>query len=397
MTLYVVLVLMSAVAADPASFDLDTASGTAVRGPVRELRADWSIRLGETEAPLIAGADVVALRRTGTALPPLPAAEHVIFANGDRLPVQVLELVGQHLHCRWHDRETWPLPLSALSVVWLTAPAGPETDESEDGDRLLRRLATETRRRDVLLLRNGDVEKGILTGLDAGTVRLDTDDKKLQIERSKVAAIALNTELTTTLRPRSRYGRLILRDGGRLSLAAAQWSAGQPFTGTTLFQTRLSVPPEDIVGLYLYQGAAVYLSDLKPRRADTNSYGTDRWPWVADGSVDRHSLVLDGSTYDKGLGMHSETRLTYDLGGQYRRFEALVGLDPRTGQRGSVRVRVLVDGKDRLPGNKELTGRTPWPVRLDLKGARELTLVVEFGEGGPVQDHVNWADARLIR
>ena len=191
-------------------------------------------------------------------MPPLPAAEHVIFANGDRLPVQVLELVGQHLHCRWHDRETWPLPLSALSVVWLTAPAGPETDESEDGDRLLRRLATETRRRDVLLLRNGDVEKGILTGLDAGTMPLDTDDKKLQIERSKVAAIALNTELTTTLRPRSRYGRLILPMAGVCPLAAAQSSAGQPFTGTTLFQTRLSVPPEDIVGLYLYQGVAVY-------------------------------------------------------------------------------------------------------------------------------------------
>ena len=39
----------------------------------------------------------------------------------------------------------------------------------------------------------------------------------------------------------------------------------------------------------------------------------------------------------------------------------------------------------------------PLPVRVDVTGAKELTLAVEFGQGGDVEDHVNWADARLIR
>jgi hypothetical protein len=398
MNLFLLLVLLSPAAAEPALFVLDTAPGTVVRGSFEELRSDWSIRLGGTTGGIVAGSDVVALRRSDRTLPALPSTEHVILANGDRMPGQVLDLAGQYLRFRFQDGNILSLPLSALLVVWFAAPSGPETDESADLSRLLRRLAAETRTRDVVLLRNGDIEKGILTGLDAQLVRLDSDEKKLQIDRNKVAAIALNTELATMLRPPGRYGRVILRDGCRLSLASAQWSAGKTLSGVTLFRKPVILTAEDVVAIYVFQGAAVYLSDLKPRETAYNFYGSETWPFVADGTVDRRDLCLGGSTYDKGLGMHSETRLTYDLGGRYQRFEALVGLDPRTGQRGSVRLRVLVDGQDRIPGSLELTGQTlPTPLRIDVSKARVLTLMVEFGNGGPVQDHVNWADARLIR
>jgi len=39
----------------------------------------------------------------------------------------------------------------------------------------------------------------------------------------------------------------------------------------------------------------------------------------------------------------------------------------------------------------------PLPVRLDVKDAKELTLVVEFGKRGDVLARVNWIDARLVR
>jgi hypothetical protein len=123
---------------------------------------------------------------------------------------------------------------------------------------------------------------------------------------------------------------------------------------------------------------------------------------VADGSVAGRDLRLGGSTYDKGLGMHSESRLTYTLDGGYRRFEAVVGLDEQTGRGGRVRIQVLVDGRPQALGwDKELTlADGPRAVRVDLTGARELTLVVAFRNGGrgpDAQDHVNWGDARLIR
>jgi hypothetical protein len=275
----------------------------------------------------------------------------------------------------------------------LAAPDG------SDPDRLQRRLATEARSRDLLLLRNGDAVEGTLTGLDARSLRLDVNRKELTVERAKVAVIALNTELATTLKPKTAYGRLVLRDGTRLSLASATCADGRTLTGDTLFKTGVSFPLEDVIALSVQGGAAVYLSELKAKKFEHNPYLGASWPYVIDGSVDRRDLRLGGSVFDRGIGLHTESRLTYDLGGRYRRFEALVGLDDRTGRGGSARIRVLLNGKPAdITGNRELTGRgEPLAVRVDVTGAKELTLMADFGERGGVQGHVNWADARLIK
>ena len=110
-------------------------------------------------------------------------------------------------------------------------------------------------------------------------------------------------------------------------------------------------------------------------------------------------LRLAGSTYDKGVGLHSHSRLTYAVPPGCRRFDALVGLDDRAGRQGSVRVRVLADGKPLdLGGDRELTADGgPLRVNVDVGGVKELTLEVDFGKGGPVQDHVDWADARFVK
>jgi hypothetical protein len=385
--------LLAAVAAFPAepeppTFTLDTASGKPLKGPLRELGGGWSVGLGDARAD---GAEVVALRRDGAALPPGPVAEHVVFANGDRLPGSVEALDGQQLRFRL-GKQTLPLPLSALSVIWLAAPDGAEAD------RLLRRLTAEARTRDTVLLRNGDAVEGVVTGLDARGLRLEVNRKELTVERGKVAVVALNTELTTTLKPKAAYGRLVLRDGSRLSLASATCADGRTLTGDTLFKTGVSFPVEDVVALYILGGPAVYLSELKAKSFEHTPYLGGVWPYVLDGSVDRRDLRLGGSTFDRGIGMHTESRLTYDLAGGYRRFEALVGLDDKTGKGGSARIRVLVDGRPQAVADKALTVRSgPLSVRVDVTGAKELTLVAEFGERGGVQGHVNWADARLIK
>jgi hypothetical protein len=190
----------------------------------------------------------------------------------------------------------------------------------------------------------------------------------------------------------------VLTDGSRLSLSAAR-QEGKVLSGQTLIGVPVRIPIIELVSLDMRQGRAVYLSDLKPRQYDYTSYLGVKYPFVGDGSVAGRELRLAGSTYDKGLGLHSQGALTYDLGKGYRRFQAIVGLDDQTGRCGSVRIKVLVDGKPHdLGWDKELTlADGPRLVDLDVQGAKVLTLVVEFGRSGDVQDHVNWADARLIR
>ncbi len=386
------LLVFSCLFAEPAAaepqFLIDTVSGKSVRGPLRSIGPRWVVGIGEESV-----ADLVSLRRLGTPPPELPSREQVIFANGDRLPGSILKLEGERLHFRFRGEET-TLPLAALSVLWLAPPEG-----GEEPERLRHRLAHESRPRDVLYLRNGDTIEGVVTGLDERSVRLEANRKPLTIERSKAAVIALNTELASLLRPKTPYARVVLSDGTRLALATAEMPEGKPIVATTLFKTSVSIPIADLCALTVLNGPAVPLAELKPRKYEHTPYLGDNWSYTLDSSVDQRDLRLAGGTYESGLGLHSESRLTYDLpAGRYRRFEALVGLDDRTGRTGSVRIRVLVDGKPvDLGGPEELTHRSgPLPIRVDVTAARELTLVVEFGERGSVQDHVNWADARLI-
>jgi hypothetical protein len=376
-----------AAAAEP-NFQIETLSGKSVRGPLRSIGPRWVVGIGEASVT-----DLVSLRRIGAPPPEFPSREQVIFANGDRLPGNILKLEGERLHFRFRGEET-ALPLSALSVLWLAPPEG-----GEEPERLRQRLTHESRPRDVLYLRNGDTIEGVVTGLDDRAVRLEANRKTLTIERTKAAVIALNTELASLLRPKTSYARVVLADGTRLALATAEMAEGKPISATTLFKTSVSFPLADLYALTILNGPAVPLAELKPKKYEHTPFLGDSWPYTLDSSVDRRDLRLAGGTYESGLGLHSESRLTYDFpAGRYRRFEALVGLDDRTGRTGIVRLRVLVDGKPaEIDGPAELTHRSgPIPVRVDLTGAKELTLVVEFGERGSVQDHVNWADARLI-
>jgi hypothetical protein len=390
------LLTLRAAETEAPTFLLHTAAGKPVSGPLLSLGDKWTIRLGR-DSEVEANADeVIVLRRQGKPLPPIPSTTQVIFTNGDHVPVGRLKLVGERLQFSPHVGQSKDLqaPLSAVSLIWLAAPDG-----TDDPVKERRRLLWQTRKRDVIHLRNGDTLEGVLTGLDETSVRIEVGKKPVKLDRVKVSAIALNTELARPLRPKGAYGRLVLANGSRLSLASAVCSDGKLVTGVPLFGGEVRVPLKQVVALYLFQGRAVYLADLKPRKIEQVAYLDESWPVVADGSVEGHDLRMAGSTFDKGLGTHNECRLTYDLGGAYRRFEAQVGIDDETQGRGGARVQVLVDGKPRdLGHDKDLTAKNgPLSVRVDVAGAKQLTLVVGFGKRGNVNGHVDWADARLIK
>lgn len=394
-------------------FDLCTAEGLVASGQLAQVREDWSISLGGKKALQVSGRDLVSLRQARMPLPPAPRGERVVLTNGDQLPGTALELRGERIRFKAQlgTEQELALSLSTISLFWFSPPltggspheegggALPASDGMDDGDGLRQRLLAPRRKTDLVLLRNGDLVEGTLTALDTATIRLDdAGGKGVPIARDKVAALALNTELARSPRTKGTYARLVLANGGRLSLSSAR-ADGNELIGKSLFGATIRVPIQQIVALDLRQGRATYLSDLKPRRYEHTPYLGVRWPYTLDTSVAGNELRVGGSTYDKGIGMHSQSRLTFDLGGGYQWFEAWVGLDERTGKEGSVGVGVLVDGKPiDLGAAKELTGRDkPLPIRVRVAGARELTLVVLFGRHGDVQDHVDWADARLIK
>jgi hypothetical protein len=385
-------------AADPPApaFVVHTAAGKDLRGPLRALKADWSVTLAGGENTTVPGSDVLTLRRAGRPLPPMPAGEHLILANGDRIPVRAPRLAGERLHFTHPDFDGGKeasLPLAAVMALWRTAP-----ERADDPEALCRRLAAGSRSQDVVLLRNGDVLAGVLNALEGERAVVEAEGRSVPVPMSQVAAVFLSTELAQTLRPKGVYGRLTLAGGGRICVTSAAAERGQ-LTARTLFGATLEVPLERVVALDLYGGRVVYLSDLDPAKYEFLPYLDESWPLARDANAAGHDLRLGGSTYAKGLGLHSHTRVRYRLGGAYRRFEAVVGLDERDGPGGSVRIRLLADGKPLdLGGPAELAAADgPRAISVGVEGVRELTLEVDFGKGGNVQDVVDWADARLVR
>lgn len=384
------------------TFRLDSAGPAPLTGPLQRIEPDWSVTLGGNAPGRVAGADFIALRRTDMPRPGWPPEPQAVFVNGDRLPGRLVAIAGDKVRFAVRLAEREPpqellIPTTALDAIWLGPPPARESGALPSA------WPPEVRPQDQVLLRNRDILRGTLRSADAAKRAIILAGPDLSADLGQVTAIAFSTRLARSLRPRGPYGRLVLRNGARLSLLSAQADAAA-LTGKTLFGAAVTVPTSQIVALDLFQGKAVYLSDLRPRRYEFTPYLGVRWPFVNDGSVTGGELRLAGNTFDKGLGLHSQCWIAYSLAGRYRRFEALVGIDERSGRSpsgpgGSVRIQVLVDGKAAdLGPDRELTADDePRPIRVDVTGAKELTLVVKFGAGGDVLDHVDWCDARLVK
>jgi hypothetical protein len=380
--------------ADAPAFVISCTRDDQPSGPLVRLAADGTAQVGG--ATPVPGAEIVALRRQG--LPPphfLHDRPYARFANGDRIPGRLLSIIDDKARfvADLGAPQEVPIPLSALSAIWLTdeAAAAAETPAG-------RHALAEKRRQDVVQLTNGDLAAGTVVGwAPDGTLRFDAAGRQIALPRERVRALMLSTDLARATKPRSSYRQIVLLNGARLSVRSAELVEDE-LRATTLTGTGVRIPLRAVAAINFYQGPAVYLSDLTPRTYQHTPYMGVHWPVANDRSVAGGDLRLGGGTYDKGIGLHSQSRLTYALPAGASRFEAVVGLDEQTGRSGGVRVQVLAGSKPLLDPPPELTGTDPPRLlRLALpREARELTLVVEFGRGGDVQDHVDWADARVI-
>lgn len=142
----------------------------------------------------------------------------------------------------------------------------------------------------------------------------------------------------------------------------------------------------------------VYLSDLTENAGAINGWG----PFEKDrsngeqGAADGSTLTINGVTYTKGLGVHANSEIVYDLsGGDYDRFFADIGVDDENSG-GSVVFEVWVDG-NRVYQSATKTGADPAEsIQVNLTAANnELKLIVTDAGDGVGNDHADWADAKL--
>ncbi len=389
MILALVLHLVAFAPPSAPPFVVDTIADGERTGILDRIDAAGAVHFRDPIATIPA-ADVLSIQQNKMPRPSYPVRSGVILANGDRIGGEIIG--GDETAVRLSATAELRVPFGFVQVIWYTPipsdlPAFPDRYPWLPAER----------KKDYVLLRNGDVQIGDIERLgDGGSLKLLINGKSIAFEASSIAAIAFNPSLTVARKPKGRTARLITANGSRFTLTAITADA-TTLRGTSVFRAKIEVPLAEVVALDGMNPKAIDLTELRPLSEKLQPFGDITWPWATNRSSKDRPLRLKTavgiSTFDRGFGTHPNAARTYALDGKFRRFDAIIGLDPITGPRGSATVRILVDGEVRE--SKAVTQNAAH-VRVDTAKAKRLTLEVAFGPGGDIHADVNWANPRLV-
>ncbi len=151
--------------------------------------------------------------------------------------------------------------------------------------------------------------------------------------------------------------------------------------------------------------AITFISDLVWTSATTgwgNIIGINK-SCGENGAGDGTTITLDGVTYAKGLGVHAQSIVTYNIAGQYSRFVSDIGIDDEVlanGGGGSVEFQVWGDGTKLYDSGSTspsyiTSGKPAQHINVSVAGVNTLTLKVLVGSTS-TNDHGDWAGAYLV-
>jgi hypothetical protein len=170
---------------------------------------------------------------------------------------------------------------------------------------------------------------------------------------------------------------------------------------TTPTGAKLEFQNEQIARLDYTQGRLEYLSDLTPSkmvaRSNLDEDGQpDQWHVYKDSNLDKRALSLGGTTYPKGLALKPYAELVYDLKGDYREFEAVVGIDDGVSAAGASILVVEADGKELATVTVSPLDKVRHkPVKLNVKDVQKLRIVVRSDDEFDTARHLDLADAKV--
>lgn len=324
----------------------------------------------------------------------------ILLAGGGVIVGNVSAVTDDQLAFSSDFWEEQRIPLAAVHAVVFSPPGN-----RLQRNRLLDLLAASEGKDDEVLLANGDRLRGVVTGLSEKAIRFDTGAETLEIPRdASVTALRLDPSLVEQPASNASFLWIGFANGSRFPATAVQIGKGNArlvlLEGTALSTQFGPIWLGDTVFLQPRQDGIAYLSDGRPIGYRHEPFLDIPWPYRADRNVLGGGLRCGGRYYVKGLGVRSASQLVYDVPDGYARFHADVGIDDQAGRRGSAVFRVLLadEGGAWREAARSPTVRgadAPMPITVELRGAKRLTLAVEYADQADAQDYANWLDARL--
>lgn len=344
----------------------------------------------------------------------------LILANGSLLAANLLESDGEQLQFDSDALGTRSLAWEEVAAVLTHVPADPRQcdqwiarlklrarragDDSRDAGATHRAGQPETEANepgenaassDLLFLANGDELPCTVLGCKPTAMIVDPGGGPVEIALEKLDAVAMNPDLLARHEPPAESWLVGFQDGSLLVTEALTLLAHQVEVRVGA-RASWTAEAEQLVFLQHQGGKVTYLSDLRAESYRHIPYLSLAWPYRLDANVLGTRARAGGRLYAKAIGMHSAARLTYKLNKSWSRFEADLAIDDSTRGSGSVTVRILVDSQPKFKSELVRGSDPVLPISVDIRGAKRLSLLVEFGEFADELDHVDWLDARLV-
>ena len=317
-------------------------------------------------------------------IPPSPAdaSWQLLLKNGDLIQGEPVALHEQLLQFKTSELETIDVPLKLIAALQAKAaknlPALPKAAE-----------------RDSVRFKSGDTLDGLFVSLADAQIKMQSDLGESTIPLENVDRLSLGGTLLPRILPPLSV-RITFSSGSVLTTKNFTWTIAQITLKDYADQDR-KCSPEQIASIQVLGGRVVWLTELDPSKEETSSFLGTQFPVQINRNVLGGPLKIARTSFDRGLGVHTASRLTYDLDGSFNTFSLRAGLDDSALPHGQANLAILLDAKTLWSITAMKAGQLSEPLLLPLTDGHKLELLATSPEKLDVLGRVNWVNPALIR
>jgi hypothetical protein len=317
-----------------------------------------------------------------------PQPTLVVLTNGDQLPLAIDEIEDEKLTGRF-ENEPVQIPLEFISAIGFHLP---ETDSARK--LRLRHLETE-RAEDTVGLKNNDELTGEISSINPKFVTLESVTGAREISSDLVNFVQFSKDLQSPI-PTDRQSAIVQTDSGLIITASDLRSEDANLRLNTMWGDVIRIKSSQLISVLFIHARILHLSEVSPKTSSQTPFIGAMRQWRRNRNVNNGPLQHASRRYVRGIGTASRSEITWTVAPEHLAFHTAFGID-QSGPQGAAKFEIRLDNKVAFASEviraSDGLKRTP---TLSLKGVCKLTLIVDFGPRGDLQDYANWIDPVLL-
>jgi hypothetical protein len=396
--------LLASVVLAATPVELQTLDGQKLSGELKELSVERIVLSSADGEKSVDTSNVLGLsvgKESPTATPVAPAKISIELVDGSRLRAASFTATKGTATVELQGGAKAELATSGIRYVRFDDMAAGSAELTKQWEEILAQKAGG----DVIVLRKKsalDYAEGVVRRVADEDVDFELGGETLELKRNRVEAVLY----FRAAEPELADARCVvhLSGGSHIDAANAELK-GENLAVTSSGGAQLELPLSACSRIDFSVGKIQFLSDLEPDAKEITPYIGGPASLAAytslleprrDTNFGGEPLKIAGVQHAKGVALHSRSRLSYRLGGKFRQFSALAGIDDAMASSGNVVLRISGDGRTLWEGTIK-GGEEPKQLDLDLTGVRRLELLVDYGDDLDVGDHLLLCEAKLLK